>query len=75
MPGSRALVFDPVLKRPGCVLLQAAHGVPWADMELTFPSSTWLLAPTPDMAVFEATPNQVQKLVAMAVHATEGRKP
>lgn len=42
------LVFDPVLMRPGCVLLQAAGGCAHNNqfMSMTFDTKDWLVAPT-----------------------------
>jgi hypothetical protein len=59
------LLYDATLKRPGCVLLQAAGG---GDSMLIarFPAASWLIAPTPDMRRYEVTPEQADKLVAMA---------
>jgi hypothetical protein len=56
------IAYDTVLKRPGCVLIQAALG---GDIHLTseFETKYWLLAPTPDMRVFEVTPEQMKKLI------------
>lgn len=59
------IAYDTTLKRPGCVILQAAMG---GDAELAhrFPTASWLVAPTPDMKVREITEEQVKILVAMA---------
>lgn len=59
------IVFDVKLKRPGCALLQAAYGGT-PGIHRYFPVETWLLAPTPDMAAYEATPEQLEKLVTMS---------
>lgn len=55
------LCFDTTLMRPGCVLLAAALG---ADTELAkqFDPSTWLLAPTPDLRVYNITEEQFAEL-------------
>lgn len=44
------LVYDPDLKRPACVLIQAAYGCDSAQLATVgFDPATWLLAPTPGM--------------------------
>ena len=67
------IVFDTRLRRPGCVLLQAAKGgtVPAFDFQKFFPTETWLLAPTPDMHTFMVTEEQLPQLSAMAHAAIE----
>ena len=66
------LVYDPVLKRPGCVLLQAAMG---ATVRATkFPSESWLLAPTPNMAVYKISNEELQFLINMAVRDVRNGK-
>jgi hypothetical protein len=58
---SDRIAYDAVLKRPGCVLLQAAMECnPRIAHE--FPSETWLLAPTPDLKVYPLTPEILGKL-------------
>lgn len=59
------IVYDPKLKRPGCVLLQAAMGGNERAAN-RFPSESWLLYPTPDMGRFKVTPGQLDYLVALA---------
>jgi hypothetical protein len=56
------IAYDCQLKRPACVLVAAGMG---ADSSLAqhFNTQDWLLAPTPDMAVYECTPDQLAKLV------------
>ncbi len=61
--GSKMKVaYDCKLKRPACVLIAAALG---ADSNLAhhFDTEDWLLAPTPDMGVYECTPDQLEQLV------------
>lgn len=57
------LCYDIKLKRPGCVLLAAAMG---GDTALTkqFPSELWLLDLTPDLKVYEVTPEQFKNCLA-----------
>jgi len=52
------LVYDPVLKQPGCVLLQAAYGCNGHDLQRHLPDAEWLLAPTKDMGRYTATEEQ-----------------
>jgi hypothetical protein len=56
------LCFDLKLMRPGCVLLAAALG---GDTELAkqFDSEKWLLAPTPDLKVYDINKDQFAELV------------
>lgn len=58
------IVFDVKLKRPACVLLQAAYG---ADSAVAhkFPVKSWLTFPTEDMHLFNATDDEMGKLVEM----------
>lgn len=65
MTVKRNLAYDMRLRRPGCVLLQAAMG---GDSHLAqrFPVESWLLAPTPDLKVFSVTEEQLQILIARA---------
>ena len=57
------IAFDVELMRPGCVILQAALG---GDRFLAhrFPTESWLLAPTPNLKVYEVTEEQVPLLIA-----------
>lgn len=63
------IAFDPELRRPACPILQAAHGCD-PHMAHPFPCEAWLVAPTPGMAVFDATDEQLESLVAMARAST-----
>lgn len=58
------IAFDTKLRRPGCVLIQAAFGCA-PLVAHRFPLDSWLLAPTPDMRVFAATEPQMEKLIKM----------
>jgi hypothetical protein len=48
------IVFSPSLRRPGCVLLQAAMGgdVDSKTFHKLFPSETWITFPVEDMAAY-----------------------
>lgn len=56
------ICFDITLMRPGCVLLAAAMG---ADSSCTseFDTKHWLLAPTPNLRVYDITADQLEQLV------------
>lgn len=58
------IVFDCTLRRPACPLLQSAMG---GDTSLCglFPAGSWLINPTPDMKVYRASREQIDKLIAM----------
>lgn len=70
---TKRIVFDTELRRPACVLIQAAMG---GDTGIAnrFPSETWLIYPTPAMAVFPVTDEQIPKLIAMAVAAVKDQQ-
>lgn len=55
------LVFDMKLRRPGCVILQAAMG---GDTRAAnrLPAESWLVAPTDDMRVYEITEAELDQL-------------
>jgi hypothetical protein len=56
-------MFDAKLRRPGCVLLQAMVGGEFgARFHRLFPAASWLTAPTPDMRVYLATDDELEKL-------------
>lgn len=58
------IAYDAALKKPGCVLLQAVMGgtVPPSKFHECFDAADWLLAPTPDLRVYEVTEEQLRKL-------------
>lgn len=64
------IAYDTKLYKPGCVLLQAMKG---CDPKIAheFETKYWLLAPTPDLKVYDVTDEQLSKLVTM----TEQRNP
>jgi hypothetical protein len=66
MAAGLKIAYDPSLKRPGCVLLQGALGGNIPDFPLLFPPDTWLLAPTPGMALYPVSPQQLDYLVQLA---------
>jgi len=69
----RRLVYDLKLGRPGCVLLQAALGADYThNFQLDFPSESWLVAPTPDMKVYNLTDEQYVILIALTELTTRG---
>lgn len=69
--GPHTILFDPKVMKPGCPLLQAAAGNP--RIASCFDTEVWLLAPTPDMRVYEVTKAQLTRLVAI-VHEKHLKK-
>ena len=70
------IVFSPSQRRPGCVLLQAAMGgtVPPNDFSMLFPSETWLVAPTDDMAAYPVDEkHSLEVLSDIAIAAIQDR--
>lgn len=61
------LVVDLKLRRPACVLLQAAFGCGHNNgfLQMTFEPNDWLLSPTPDMQKIRGTREEWQRLAAM----------
>lgn len=67
-------MFDCELRRPGCVLIQAAFGVNPAIAH-EFPEETWLVSPTANMARYKIDSDyQLDKLVRMAIAATDKKQ-
>lgn len=66
------IVFDVELRRPACVLLQAAYGVD-SSVVYDFPANTWLTFPTKGMRVYEATDEQIEKLIEISTEAVKGK--
>ena len=68
------IAFDTEEMKPGCVLLQATMGCDSAMAHL-FSTAHWLLAPTPNLKVYEVNDSQLDQLVEMveAVHGTKLR--
>jgi hypothetical protein len=64
------IAFSVSKRRPGCILLQVAFGADLSPRFHTmFPSETWLVAPTDDMALYPVTEEQLVKLSDMAKQA------
>lgn len=61
------IAYDCTLRRPGCVILQAVMGCDAAGRELSmrFDSKLWLVAPTPDLKLYDCTPEQGEQLLAI----------
>ena len=55
------IAYDAELDRPGCALLQAGYGGD-LGVESAFDTESGLLAPTPGLRVYEATPEQIARL-------------
>lgn len=61
------LLYDVTLRRPACVLLQAASGCDYAALgRLGFPSRTWLVNSTPGMRRIEGTEEEWRAVAKMA---------
>ena len=62
------IVFSVSRRRPGCVLLQVAMGGTVSSDKFWkhFPTETWLVAPTNDMAAYGVTDEQLEQLSKMA---------
>jgi hypothetical protein len=59
------IAYDCKLKRPGCVLIQAAMAtIPSGLIHQYFDADSWLVAPTPDMHVYPITLEQLPALAA-----------
>lgn len=67
------VTFDPIRKRPACALISAIMGGDHAAV-MRFPPETWLVHPTPDMATYEAMPDQMDRLIEIAIAATHREK-
>jgi len=62
------IAYDTVLKRPACVLLQAAMGCEPAVAH-PFDSRHWLVFPTPDLKVYPLSPGLLEWLVEITEQA------
>jgi hypothetical protein len=59
------IAYDPVLKRPGCAIVQRSLGATIGNDDL-HRMNGWLLSPTPNMAVFPlADQGQIEVLIAI----------
>jgi hypothetical protein len=66
------VVYDAVLKRPGCALLQAALGGTNGIADL-FPLDSWLLAPTDDLRLYEINEGRLGQLITITENALSCR--
>lgn len=64
--GRVRILYDAKLTRPGCVLLAALAGTERAVLHRM---DNWLLAPTPDMKVYEVTAAELEALVTITNRA------
>lgn len=55
------IVYDPVLKRPGCILLQVMGGGTVTSEDI-FMMGDWLTEQTPNMGLFEVTSEELEVL-------------
>ena len=58
------IAYDCVLKRPGCVILQAAMGGSSAAASM-FPVESWLISPTDNLSLYPVTRGQLKTLIEM----------
>lgn len=56
------IAYDLTLRRPGCVLLQAALGATVSGFDLARMSG-WLLAPTDDLKLYSVDDEQLEQLI------------
>lgn len=59
------MVYDFDLKRPGCVILQAAMGGDSNAVSRLFSGESWLVAPTPGMRLIAGTAEEWKKAAAI----------
>ncbi len=60
---TKRIAYDPELRRPGCVLIQAMlGGCSTEDLMTHFDDCDWILGPTPGMDVYRVTDEQLAKL-------------
>jgi hypothetical protein len=61
------IVFDAKQMKPACVLLQAAMGGDTAPFNRHFGGmpELWLVAPTPDMRVYETSDDELRKIATI----------
>lgn len=58
------IAYDCELRRPGCVILQAAMGGS-SEAAKMFPVESWLVAPTDGLNVYPVTRGQLKVLIEM----------
>ena len=57
------IAYDCVLDRPGCAILQGSMGGDIDNYELAlFGVGSWILAPTPNLKVYEINLEQLRRL-------------
>ncbi len=63
-----SIAYDCDLRRPGCVLLQAAMGgtVPTNLFGALFDAANWIIAPTPGLKLYPVSENQLRLLSEMS---------
>lgn len=69
----KRIVYDPVLKRPGCILLQVLMGGTVGTEDI-FMMGDWLVDPTPNMRVFEVTEAELELLKKVSRKKTDGNE-
>lgn len=61
------IIYDPVLKRPGCILLQVMGGGTVTSEDI-FMMGDWLTEMTPDMKLFSVTDEELEVLKKISLH-------
>ena len=64
------IAYDCELKRPGCVILQAAMGGS-SEAAKMFPVESWLISPTDGLHVYPVTRGQLKALIEMTKTALD----
>lgn len=67
------LVYDPILRKPGCALLQAVYGATILPFDL-HRMDGWLLAPTDDLKLYGVTPEQLEHLILVTNDSQDAEK-
>ena len=66
------IVYDPILKRPFCPILQAVGGGD-PGIASRFPVESWLVKPTENIGLFLVTEQQLSDLIATAQEALKAQ--
>jgi hypothetical protein len=61
----KKIVFDPILKRPGCILLQVMGGGTVSSEDIFM--MDWLTEMTPNMGLFEVTDEELEVLKQVSI--------
>lgn len=63
------LAIDPIEKKVGCVLLQAAYGTDYQsfNFETLFPVETWVLHPTPNLGLYRCDMTTLKRISSIFI--------